>query len=95
MTIERLEELDGINQQIEDLKEYIDSINSDYGYFELNGRYEGDANADFILAFNNMERHSLHPLTNYHPLVCDGLKEVIISFLKEKLARLEKMFEEA
>ena len=96
MTNKRLEELNGLKKQIEDLKEHIVSMeNLNYDYFELNGRYKGDANADFILTFNNMEQHDLNPLTDFHPLVCDGLEEVIISFLKEKLARLEKEFEEA
>lgn len=96
MTNERLEELNVIKEQIADLKEYIDTLNGiNYDYFELNGRYKGDRNADFIFSFNNMEKHDLHPLTDITPLACDGLQEVIISFLKEKLARLEKEFEEA
>lgn len=95
MTNKRLEELNGLKKQIEDLKEHINSMNLNYDYFELNGRYKGDANADFILTFNNTEQHALNPLTKSHPLVCDGLKEVIISFLEEKLAKLEKEFEEA
>jgi hypothetical protein len=96
MTIERLEELNDIKEQIVDLKEYIDTLSGiNYDYFEVNGRYKGDRNADFIFSFNNMEKHALHPLTDITPLVCDGLQEVIISFLKEKLAKLEKEFEEA
>lgn len=66
MTNKRLEELNNLKQQIADLKEHIDSMGLNYDYFELNGRYKGDANVDFIL-----------------------------SFLKEKLAKLEKEFEEA
>ena len=99
MTNKRLEELNSLKEQIEDLKEHIVSMeNLNYDYFELNGRYQGDANADFIFSFNNMEQHDLHdlhPLTELHPLVCDGLKEAIVSFLHEKLAKLEKEFEEA
>ena len=96
MTNERLEELNGIKEQIVDLNEYIDTLSGiNYDYFELNGRYKGDRNADFIFSFNNREKHTLHPLTDITPLVCDGLQEVIVSFLKEKLARLEKEFEEA
>lgn len=96
MTNKRLEELNDIKEQIVDLKGYIDTLSGiDYDYFELNGRYKGDANADFIFSFNNREKHDLHPLTDITPLVCDGLQEVIISFLKEKLAKLEKEFEEA
>lgn len=95
MTNKRLEELSGLKQQITDLKEHIISMDLNYDYFELNGRYKGDANADFILTFNNMEQHALNPLTDFHPLACDGLQEVIVSFLEEKLAKLEKEFEEA
>lgn len=96
MTIERLEELNDIKEQIVDLKGYIDTLSGiDYDYFVLNGRYKGDRNADFIFSFNNREKHTLHPLTDLEPLVCDGLQEVIISFLKRKLARLEKELEEA
>lgn len=95
MTNKRLEELNGLKKQIEDLKEHIDSMGLNYDYFELSGRYSGDENADFIFSFNNNEQHALNPLTKSHPLVCDGLQEVIISFLKEKLTRLEKEFEEA
>jgi hypothetical protein len=96
MTNERFEELKAIKNQIEDLKEYIGTLSDiDYDYFDLNGRYNNDANADWIFSFNNMEKHDLHPLTDYHPLACDGLQELIISFLQEKLAKLEKEFEEA
>ena len=96
MTNDRLEELNDIKEQIVDLKEYIDTLSGiNYDYFELNGRYKGDRNADFIFSFNNMEKHALHPLTDLTPLVCDGLQEVIVSFLEEKLAKLEKEFEEA
>ena len=96
MTNERLEELNDIKEQIVDLKEYIDTLSDiNYDYFELNGRYKGDANVDFILSFNNMKPNALNPLAKEHPLVCDGLQEVIVSFLKEKLAKLEKEFEEA
>lgn len=95
MTNNRLEELNKLKQQIADLKEHINSMNLNYDYFELNGRYKGDANADFIFSFNNIEQHALSPLTKSHPLVCDGLQEVIVSFLEEKLAKLEKEFEEA
>lgn len=95
MTNKRLEELNNLKQQIANLKEHIDSMGLNYDYFELSGRYSGDKNADFILTFNNMEKHDLHPLTDITPLVCDGLQKVIISFLKEKLAKLEKEFEEA
>lgn len=96
MTIERLEELNGIKEQMADLKEYIDTLSGiDYDSFELNGRYKRDASADFIFSFNNMEKHALNPLSDFHSLVCDGLEDVIISFLKEKLAKLEKEFEEA
>lgn len=95
MTNKRLEELNNLKQQIADLKEHIDSMGLNYDYFELSGRYSGDENADFILTFNNTEQHDLHPLTEMHPLACDGLQEVIVSFLEEKLAKLEKEFEEA
>lgn len=96
MTNERLEELNGIKEQIADLKEYIDTLSGiNYDFFELNGRYKGDRNADFIFSFNNREKHVLQPFTDITPLVCDGLQEVIVSFLKRKLTRLEKEFEEA
>lgn len=96
MTNEKLEELKSIKDEIDALKVYLDCIEgSDYDYFEISGVYKNDANMDHFCRFNNMEKHKLHPLAAYERLTCDGLQEAIISFLKEKLAKLEKEFEEA
>lgn len=94
MTNERLDELNELNdikEQIVDLKEYINTLSAiNYDYFELSGRYKSDRNADFIFSFNNREKHTLQPLTDITPLVCDGLQEVIISFLKRKARKAGK-----
>lgn len=82
MTNERLKELTDIMTDIMNLKQYLDDLeNGCYDYFELRGRYAGDRNSDLILSFSKSEEI--------------GLKEEIIKFLKEKLTRLEKEFEEA
>lgn len=96
MTKERLEELKSIKDEIDALKEYLDHIEwADYDYFEISGVYKNDTNRDHLCMFNNMEKRALYPLTAYERLTCDGLQEAIIKFLKEKLAKLEKEFEEA
>ena len=96
MTIERLEELKNIKDEIDALKVYLDCIEgSDYDYFEISGVYKNDTNRDHFCMFNNMEKRAKYPYTAYERLTCDGLQEVIINFLKEKLAKLEKEFEEA
>lgn len=96
MTNERLDELKSLKDEIDALKVYLDSFEgADFDYFEISGVYKNDTNRDYLCMFNNMEKHALHPLTAYERLTCDGLQEVIIKFLKEKLSRLEKEFEEA
>lgn len=96
MTNERLDELKRIKDEIDTLKVYLSFIEgSDYDYFEISGVYKNDTNMEHFCRFNNMEKHELHPLAAYERLTCDGLQEVIIKFLKEKLTKLEKEFEGA
>lgn len=80
MTNDRLEELNNLKKQIDELEDALNGLlNGHYDYLEISGRYSGDPATDYIMD------------TDHVP----GLRGTIINHVREVQAMLKKRFEEA